>query len=219
MAQIELKVSSRETLGKKVNTLRQRGITPVHLYGHGIESVALQCETAQLQRVLALVGKTGLINLKLNNEKKPRAIVVREVQTDPLTGKLLHVDFYQVQMEEGVRVQVPIVVVGQAQISKSDMLVEELNNLTVECLPAEIPTRIELDLSSLTQEGQAVRVKDIKLEKDITILNDPELMVARIMARPTEKVGEEAVAEVPIEAAAAESPEAAAKGEEETEEK
>ncbi len=218
MAQIELKLTSRETLGKKVSALRRQGFTPVHLFGHGIESAALQCETTQLQHVLAEAGKTGLINLKLNNEKRPRAAVVREVQTEPLTGELLHVDFYQVQMGEKVRVQIPIVVVGEAQILKTDMLVEELNTLTVECLPAEIPTRIELDLSSLTQEGQTVRVKDIRLEKDITVLNDPELMVARIMLRPIEKVEEKVVAEVPVEAAA-EASEAAAKGEEETEEK
>ena len=114
MEQLELEVTEREILGKKVRFLRRQGVTPLHVFGHGIESMALQCDTAKLQQVLAKAGKTRLINLKLDKEKSPRPAVVREVQIEPLTGESLHVDFYQVQMAEQVKVEVPIVLTGEA---------------------------------------------------------------------------------------------------------
>ncbi len=214
MEHIELRVNTREVLGKKVRFLRRQGITPVHLFGHGIESAALQCDTGQLQRVLDQAGKTRLVGLKLDRAKKPRNVVVREIQRDPQTGELLHVDFYQVRMAEKIKVEVPIVLVGEAPAlkDKGNMLMQELNRLTIECLPDEIPPTIELDLSHLTEAEQAIQVKDIPLDEGITVFDDPEYVVARISALPVEKV-EEVVEEEEIEA-----PEEAPSPEEESEE-
>jgi len=205
MDKIELEVANREILGKKVRHLRRQGITPVHLFGHGIKSLALQCDTGELERVLAQAGQTGLIGLKLDKEKKPRTVVVREFDRDWQKGKLLHVDFYQIKMEEKIRLEVPLVLVGEAPAlkSKDNMLEHELETLTVECLPAKIPASVEVDISSFTEPGQAIRVKDIALDKDVAVLNDPELVVVKISWRPVEKVEEEVV-EVVEEAVAAE---------------
>ena len=190
---MELSAATREILGKKVRFLRRQGVTPVHLFGHNIESMALQCDTPQLQRVLARTGKTGLISLKLGKAKKPRNVMVREVQREPGTGELLHVDFYQVSMAEKIRVDVPIVPVGEAPAlkSKENFLAQELNSLTIECLPEEIPSSVQLDLASLTEVEQAIRVKDIRLDDGITVLNSPEQLVVKISARAVEKVIEE----------------------------
>jgi len=195
MDKIELGVANREILGKKVKHLRRQGITPVHLFGHGIESLALQCDTGELERVLAQAGHTGLISLKLDKEKKPRPVVIREFDRDWRGRKLLHVDFYQVKMEEKIKLEVPVVLVGEAPAlkSKDNMLEHELETLTVECLPAKIPASLEVDISSFTEPGQAIRIKDIALDKDITVLNDPELVVVKISWRPVEKVEEEVV--------------------------
>lgn len=205
MDQIELNVTNRGVLGKKVRFLRRQGITPVHLFGHGIESVALQCDTTKLKQALAKAGHTRLISLKLDNERSPRTVVVRQVQTEPLTGEALHVDFFQVEAAVEVKVEVPVVLVGEAPAlsSKENMLVQELNTLTVWCLPAEIPTGVELDISSLTNPGQTIRVKDIELDKEITILSNPELTVVRIR-RFVEKVEEEEI----VTEEAVETPEA-----------
>ncbi len=203
MDQIELEVSKRETLGKQVRFLRRQGITPVHLFGRGIESLALQCDTANLRQVLAEAGQTALVNLKVDGEKGPRTVMVREVQTLSLENELLHVDFYQVEMAELIKVEVPIVLVGEAPALKSreNILTHELNTLSVECLPAKIPASIEVDLTSLTEPDQALRVKDIELDKEVAVLNNPELVVARIRPRPVERVEEEVgVPEAPEEA-------------------
>lgn len=214
MDKIELKVTNREILGKKVKHLRRQGITPVHLFGHGIESLALQCDTGELERVLGQAGQTRLISLKLSKEKKPRSVVVREFDRDWRKGQLVHVDFYQVKMEEKIKLEVPVALVGEAPAlkSKTYMLEHELGTLTVECLPAKIPTSLEVDISSLTEPEQTIRVKDVALDKDITVLNDPELVVVKISSRPVEKIEEEVVKEVAEEAV--EAPEEAAPGEE-----
>jgi large subunit ribosomal protein L25 len=214
MDEIELKVTKRDILGKKVRFLRRQGITPVHLFGHGIESMALQCDTAELRQVLAEAGEAKLISVKLDKERRPRTVIVREVQVGLPKPGLLHVDFYQVKTAEKVKVEVPIALVGEAPALKlkENTLVQELDALTVECLPAKIPSGIELDISSLAESDQVLRVKDIELEKGVTVLNDPEVVVAGISARRVEKPPEEVVVEekVPEEEA-----EAAAKAPEE----
>jgi len=227
MDRIELKVASREILGKRVKHLRRQGITPVHVFGHGIESLALQCDTKELERVLSRAGQTRLIDLKLAKEKKPRTVVVREFDRDWRRGELVHVDFYQVKMEEKIRLEIPVVLIGEAPAlkAKTNMLDHALGTLTVECLPAKIPGSIEVDISSLTELDQAIRVKDITLDKDITVLNNPDLVVAKISLRPVEKVEEKVVEEV-VEAEAkaevaeeaAEAPKEAAPGQKKSKE-
>lgn len=192
MEQIELQTNKRQVLGKKVRFLRRQGIIPIHLFGHDVESAALQCDAEQLQQVLAQAGKTRLINLKLDKAKRPRNVVVREIQRDWKTGALLHVDFYQVRMTEKLEVEVPIVLVGEAPAlkSKENVLLQELNSLIVECLPDQIPDSVELDVSSLTEAEQAIQVQDITLGEGITVLNDPEHIVAKISLQPLEKIEE-----------------------------
>ena len=210
MEQIELEVATREVLGKKVRFLRRQGTTPVHLFGHGIESEALQCDTAQLQRVLAQAGRTKLVDLKLDKAKKPRKIVIREIQRNPQTGDLLHVDFYQVRMAEKIKVDVPIVLVGEAPALKlkENMLVQDLTSLTIESLPDEIPASVELDLSLLTEVEQLIRVKEIILSEGVTVLTDPEHTVVKISSRPVEKIEEVVEEEVVEEVAEEEAAEA-----------
>ena len=213
MKQTELLATTREILGKKVRFLRRQGITPAHLFGHNVESVALQCDTAQLKRVLAQTGRTRLISLKVDEAKRPRNVVIREVQREPRTSELLHVDFYQVSMAEKIRVEVPIVSIGEAPALKlkENFLLQELNSLSVECLPGEIPNRVDIDLTSLTEVGQAIHVRDITLDEGITILTSPEQLVVRINARHIEELVEEEV-EAPAEAQLAEEKEPTEEG-------
>lgn len=211
MEQIDLQAARRDVLGKKVRFLRRQGITPVHVFGHGIESLALQCDTASLQQVLGRSGQTRIINLKIDDEKSPRTVMAREVQQDILKGSLLHVDFYQVKMTEAIEVEVPIVLVGEAPAlrNKENMLAQELNELSIECLPGNIPDSIEVDVSSLAEPDEAIRVRDIVPGKGITIRNDPEVMLARITVQREVEEVPEAVEAAEEEAEAAEAGEEA----------
>jgi large subunit ribosomal protein L25 len=196
---MELSVDTREIKGKKVRFLRRQGITPAHIFGHGIEPVALQCDTAELKKVLAQAGTTGIVGLRLGKAKRLRNVMVREVQKEPMTGELLHVDFYQVRMEEKLKVDVPIVVVGEAPALKlkENFLTNELTSLTIECLPDAIPSRVEVDVSTLEEADQGIHVGEIDLGEEITVLNNPEQLVVKVSTRFIEK--EEEVEEVEAE--------------------
>jgi|WetSurMetagenome_2_1015567.scaffolds.fasta_scaffold240282_1 large subunit ribosomal protein L25 len=207
---IELKVDKREVLGKKVRFLRNKGVVPVHLFGHNVDSLSLQGDAAILHKVISQAGKTRLIDLKVGKSQKAHNVMVREVQKDPIKGSLLHVDLYEVNMSEKIRVEVPIILVGESPALKQreNMLNQNLNSLTIECLPDKMPDRVAVDISSIVQVDQAVHVKDVVL-KDVMIMNDPDLVIAKVSLRPVEVVEEVKVA-TGAEAAGAEA--AAAEG-------
>jgi len=210
MDSIELIAHKRDLLGKKVRLLRREGITPVNLYGHGLESTSLQIETPALKKALAQAGRTSLVHLKVGSAKRPHIAIVRGIQRDPVKGELLHVDFYQVRMDEKLKIAVPLVLMGKAPAVKDlgGILVQEMGSIEVECLPADMPRSIEADISGLVQLDQAVHVKDLHVGDGVTILADPGKVVAKIARLRVEVV----------EAVAAPAAEAEAEVEEEEEE-
>ena len=212
MEGLTIEASKRDILGKKTRFLRRQGITPAHLFGHGLESLALECDTAKLQRIIARAGRTRLIALGIKGDKEPRSVFIKEIQRNACTGELLHVDLFQVRKTERVRVDVPIVLVGEAPAMKGKgyTLTHSLTRLSIECLPDQLPPQIEVDLSPLEEVGQAIYLRDIHLSPDITVHNDPNQMVVKVSEIRVEKVeevvaAEEVVAEeVTAEAAAEE---------------
>jgi large subunit ribosomal protein L25 len=202
MDNIELTAHKRDLLGKKVRFLRRKGITPVSLYGHGVESTSLQIETPALRKALAHAGKTSLISLKVGTSKRPHVAIVREIQRDPVKGELLHVDFYQVRMDEKLKIAVPLVLTGKAPAVKEfgGILVQEMSSIEVECLPANMPHSIEADISGLVQLDQAVHVKDLHVGDGVTITADPGKVVAKIARLRVEVVEEVAAPAVEAEA-------------------
>lgn len=199
MADLTLKAAKRDILGKKTRFLRRRSITPTHLFGHGIESLALQCDTAELQRLITQGGTTRLIDLKIEAEKRPRSVFIREIQRDVLNGQLLHVDFYQIKKTEKITADIPIVLMGEAPAtrSKENIIYQELTQLGVECLPENLPPQIEIDLSSLEEANQAIYVRDIILDPDIAVTTDTDQLVVKVsqVAMEKEEVVEVAEAE------------------------
>jgi len=193
---LRLKATQRDVLGKKARFLRRQGITPTHVYGNNIKSLALQCDTAELQHLLALAGRTRLISLEVDG-KQARSVFVREIQRDEVARQLLHVDFYQVRKGEKITVDVPIVLVGEAPAMKEKgrMLAHGINSLNIECLPDSVPPQIEVDLSPLEDLEQAIHVKDIILGADITVNADPEQLVVKVSEAMVKEVVEEVVAE------------------------
>jgi large subunit ribosomal protein L25 len=209
---IKLKASPREVLGKKTRFLRRQGITPVHLFGHGLESLVLQCDTTALQKIITQAGTTRLISLELKGDKQPRSVFVREVQREACSGRLLHIDFYQVSKTERMKSDVPIVLVGEAPAlkTKGRTLLHGITFLSVECLPDDLPPQIEVDLSTLAEAEDAIHVKDIVLSESITVNDEPDQLVVKVaearveieaeaVAEEAEVVAEEAVAEAPAE--------------------
>jgi large subunit ribosomal protein L25 len=212
MEELSLNAAKRDVLGKKNRFLRRQGITPAHLFGHSLASLALQCDTGELRRVVAHAGETRLISLKVKGDREPKKVFVREVQRDALGKALLHVDFYQVRMEEKMTMDVPIVLVGEAPAMKDKgrLLSHGITELSIECLPAKVPPQIEVDISVLTDLDQAVHVRDIVLDPEITVLADPEQLVVKVSevaVRAEEEAVPAAEAEAEAEAKAEEGEE------------
>lgn len=182
MEELKLTAEKRDVLGKKNRFLRRQGITPTHLFGHSLKSLSLQCDTTELKRVIAHAGETRLIDLKVQGEKDTKKVFVREIQRDALGKQLLHVDFYQIKMGERMTMDVPIVLVGEAPAlkTKGRMLSRGITELPIECLPDKVPPQIEIDVSTLEELEQAIYVKDIFIDPDITIQADPEQMVVKV---------------------------------------
>lgn len=197
MDDLKLQATARNVLGKKTRFLRRQGITPAHLYGHDIKSLTLQCDTTELRQIIAQAGRTRLINLEVDG-KQPRSVFVREIQRDEVSRQLLHVDFYQVKKTEKIAVDVPIVFVGEAPAMKEKrrMLTHGITSLSIECLPGNVPPQIEVDLSPLEEIDQAIHVKDIVLDPDITVNVNPEQLVVKVSEAIVKEVVEEVVAEV-----------------------
>ncbi len=207
MDNLTLLTTNRSLLGKKTRFLRRQGITPTHLFGHNVSSLALQCDTAKLQRIIAQAGRTKPINLEIEGDKRPRTVFIREIQRDELTRQLLHIDFYQVKKTEKIKVDVPIVFVGEAPAMKTKgcNLTHGVTSLSIECLPGVVPPQIEVDLSRLERAEQAIYVRDIILSPDITVITEPDQLVVKVsearVERVEEVVEEEVVAEEKAEEA------------------
>jgi large subunit ribosomal protein L25 len=202
---ITLELEPREALGKKVRRLRRSGTTPVHLYGSGVDSRSLQCESAKLIRTLARAGANTPVTLTVRGEQKEQLAFIREVQWHPMRGELLHVDFLAVRTDRPVSAQVPVVLRGESPgaIQSSRIVVLQLRSLDLEALPLLIPHQIEVDLSRLTEPDGVIKAGEIALPAEVTLLNDPEEVVVRIEV-PRAVVVEAPAAEVEGAAAPAE---------------
>jgi large subunit ribosomal protein L25 len=217
MEKLELEVSKRDVTGKNVRFLRREGRTPAKIYGPGIDSMPVQVETKTMEQILGKAGETDLITLKLHGSKSHPKVLIREVQRKPITDELLHIDFYQADLTQSIRVDVPLIFIGEAPIAKRKnvSIITMLDTINIEALPDHLPHDIEVDISVLEEVDQAVQVKDIKLNPELILHTDPEQMVIRAVeakaARAEEAAAEEAGEE---EAAAAAEEEGTAEAEE-----
>lgn len=199
MKQMELRASKRQVLGKQVRALRRTGIVPAHLFGRGVESIPLQVEAAALQKILSGAVTSRLVSLVVEGDSEPRNVLVKEVQRDCMGDHIVHVDFCQVKMTDKIKVEVPVVVVGDSPAVKGKLgvLMQAMRFLPVECLPAEIPQSVQVDVSGLVKLDDGIYVRDLKLKDGINILADVDELVVKVSA--IKVVKEEAVK--PVEAA------------------
>jgi len=195
---IDLNVTPREVLGKKVKALRRQGQTPANIYGHNVDSRAIQVPTEDLHHILKTAGRNEIVYLRLDGDDS-RPTFVRDIQQNPVTDVILHVDFLQISLKEKVRADVPIHLVGlsPAVDTFGGILMHGLDHVTVEALPTEVPDFLELDVSPLIEINQALHVSDLELPEDVVMLTDVEQVVAKVAppaVEPEPEVEEEAEA-------------------------
>jgi large subunit ribosomal protein L25 len=210
MANNSLGAAPRTVLGKKVKALRRSGVTPANVYGHKVESTAVQASTVEVTHLLRAAGRNAIIDLKIEGEAAPRTVVVRNVERNPVTSQILHIDFFQVSMTEKMKADVRVVLTGTSP-AVSDLqgvLLQMIESVAVEALPGDIPSEFEVDVSVLAQLESSLHVRDLHVdESKVTITTDPDVVLARVAAPRLATAEEEEAA-----AAAAEGAEAPAEG-------
>jgi len=219
MSELTIEVTPRDKTNKNANRrLRAGGEVPAVVYGGGRDPVAIQVGQRKVADLLRYTSDNAIFLLELAGTGKSRHAMIRDLQTDPITGEMLHIDFQRILMDEEIRVSVQVEVLGTPLGVRRDggILDFILREVEITCLPGDIPESFEIDISEL-EIGDNVTVGDLEIPKGVTLLEDTERVIASVVYQQVEEVEEEEEDEILLEAEAAE-PEVIGRGKEEGEE-
>ena len=196
----KLQAKLRDPKATKLNQLRATGALPAVAYGRKKAAEALTLDGSEFRKVFQRAGRSHLVDLHVDGGRAQK-VLIREVQIHPRAQGAVHVDLYRIDAKEKLTVEVPVHLIGESPAVKlglGDLLVS-LHNVKVECLPGDIPETIEASIDGLTEVDATIRVQDLQVPPDVTILNEPEDVVAKVHAHRVEEV-EEPAAETTAEA-------------------
>lgn len=214
MDRIPLKATDRTVFGTKVKNLRNAGLIPAHVFGNTKEVEHVEVSESEFKRVFKQAGETGLVSLKIG-EDRTRPVLIKEVDMHPVTNKILHIGFYQVNLKEKVTVPVPLVFIGEGPESVKlgqTVVLEVLSEVNVEALPNDLIENIEVNIEVLKEVGDAITVADLSYDREtITVLAEPEEVVVKLDDAVTDEM-KALMAEQEAEAAAAQEAAETAEG-------
>lgn len=181
MEKISLTAQKRDSVGKAVKKLRENGMVPGVIYGHGKTTEAIEMQEREFKHVFDQAGYNGILLVKIGDERAVNALI-HDVQFSVLERKPVHVDLYRVKMDEVIRTSVPLHFVGESTAVFQDggSLITNLEEVEVEALPANLPANIEVDISGLDDFEESISVSDLKIPSDVKIMTDEAELVARV---------------------------------------
>ncbi len=185
---MDLTVELRDKFGKQVKQLRKSGVIPAELYGKAQENKHLSVSAKEFSRVFKEAGTNTVVNLQAGKEKI--AALIHSVVRNYVSGDVDHVDFYRVRMDEKITAKIPLEFTGEAPAvkEKSGILNKAMSEIEVEALPADLPHRLSVDLSTLDDLNKSVYVRDIKVPKGVELLVGPETVIATVTPQLEEEV-------------------------------
>ena len=200
---LSLNVKSRTITGGKVNALRQEGLIPAVVYGHGLKNQNIVVPAIEFNKLFKEAGESSLVDLKVD-DKKPIQVLIHDLQYDPIKNNIEHIDFYQVNVSEKITAEVKLKFIGESPAVKGQggILVTPITKIKIECLPKDLMHELEIDISSLKTFDNIVRIKDLTVPVGIKVLVATDQVVALVEAprseeelkqleeKPEEKVGE-----------------------------
>jgi large subunit ribosomal protein L25 len=178
MEKVVLNAERRDVVGKQVKAMRREGKLPAVIYGRRTEPINISLDAHSASLTLGRLTSSSLVTIALDGQEYPA--LVREKQRDYIKNRLLHVDFLAVSLTENIRASVSVNFVGVSLAVKdyNAVLVTNLQSLEVECLPTDLPERIDVDISVLARPGDGIRVRDVAVSDKVRLLDDPDTMVA-----------------------------------------
>jgi len=192
-----ISAKKRETKGRKNNESRKLGVIPVVLYGPGIKNLNLSVLEPEFESVLRQAGASSLVTLSAEGQKGSFNVLINGVTRDPITSRVLHVDFYQPDLTKEIEAKVPLVFTGESAAVKdlAGTLVKNISELILKALPQKLPREISVDISKLLTFDDTIVVGDLILPDGVKALKNPEEIVA--LVAEAQKIEEEL--EKPIE--------------------
>jgi len=209
-SRLSLAAEPREVIGKKVAVLRRAGRLPAVVFGRGISSESVSLDAHDFEQLRRKAGQNALIDLSVDG-KKARPVLVHGVQVHPVHRRPLHVDLFLVRMTEELIVEVPLVAIGisDAVENLNGTLLHPIEAVRIRALPDHLPQSIEYSIDGLVDFDAVVKVADLTIPDDVTLLSDPEEIVAKVLQS---RLQVEVEAEKAEEAEAAEAAAAEAEG-------
>ncbi len=189
MVRLKLKAKERKIFGRKVKQLRKAGFIPANVFGPKTKSKALTLDKSEFLKVFHQVGETGLIDLVIEGEKSSRPVLISNLHIHPVTNDILHVDLHQVDLKSKTTANIPIEIVGESPATKAGgVVVTLLKEVEVEALPTDLPEKIEVDISNLTEIGASILIKDLPIDTTkVELKADPEEQVVAIQEQQQEE--------------------------------
>lgn len=202
MEKVLLKATKRTVTGKQVKALRRAGELPAVIYGRHVDPIVISLDAHSSELVFAKLTSSSLVTIDVEGQEY--AALVREKQRNFIKGNLTHVDFLALDLTEKIRTKVRLTFTGVSSAVKdfSAVLVHRMEAFEVECLPADLPERINVDISSIKEIGNNIRVSEIPLPENVAVLDDGDDIVI-IASVAKEEAPEEGAAVVPGAEAAA----------------
>src|SRR3989344_4701434 len=187
MEPIAITATKRTITGKHVSKLRKAGSLPAVLYGHEVETQTIEINERDFAKVLKTAGESTIVNLVVDGKTQP--VLIHDVQNHYLTEAPIHVDFFAVNMTEKLKVKVPLHFVGESMAVKSlgGTLVKNLAEVEVECLPADLPHAIEVDISAIVTFEIVIRLSDLKVSGKVEVLGNPQELVVSVVPPRSEE--------------------------------
>jgi large subunit ribosomal protein L25 len=181
MKREELLAEKRDVFGRKTNKMRKAGLIPAVVYGRSIEPASLWVKELDFSRLLKKVGESSMFGLKIDQAEE-RNVIVYEIQRNPLTDRVSHIDFFQVKMDEEIETEVELEFVGQspAVVELGGVLIKNIDEVSVKCLPGDLPSKIEVDISMLKTFDDYIYIKDLNISEKVKIDIDPETVLALV---------------------------------------
>lgn len=188
---LTLCAKTRKDLSKKTKTLRKEGVLPAVLYGPKIKNQPLELDSKEFEKIYQEAGESTLITLEVRGGKEKYLVLIHDVQQDPLTGKPIHIDFYQPSLEEKIQAKIPIVLEGASLAVKElgGTLIKNISEIGVKALPQNLPKEIKVNIDNLKTFEDHILIKDLRVGEGVEILRGPEEIVVSVA--PPEKVEEE----------------------------
>jgi len=186
--QYTLSATTRTALGRRAHKVLKENFVPAVIYGYGVDPRSIQVSASDFRKLYRQAGSSSLIDLTVDGGPAFK-VVVKDVQYNPVSLDLVHVDFHQIRMDEEMTAEVPLKFVGESVAVKhlAGTLVESMDSVTVRCLPANLPHEIEVDISGLATFDDIIKISDLKLPAGVTVEDDANQTVATVVAPLTEE--------------------------------